>query len=262
MFALLAPSARPLEPLRRALLALVPVLLLGALSPPSAQAFTFVFGDGKRVEGSGNVVDEVRQIEGFQALTVAGPVDVQLKAGTVERVTVRADDNIVPLVTTTVEGGRLVIGLQPNTSLRTRNAPQVTVEFRQMNGILIRGSGDVRGDHIKAPIFETVVRGSGNVVIDRLEADAVALSINGSGDFVAGGRASSVGINVNGSGDVRTENLEARQVAVRIRGSGDVRVHALDALQVDIAGSGDVRYRGTPQLTTKKAGSGDVAPMK
>jgi hypothetical protein len=262
MFALLVPPARRRVSLHRALLMLLPALVLGALSLPSAQAFTIVLGDGKRIEGSGNVVDEVRQIEGFKALTIAGPVDVQLKAGTADRVTVRADDNIAPLVTTTLEGDRLVIGLQPNTSLRTRNSPQVTVEFRQMNGILIRGSGDVRGDLIKTPIFETVVRGSGNVVIDRIEADAVALSINGSGDFVAGGRASSVGINVNGSGDVRTENLEARQVAVRIRGSGDVRVHALDSLQVDIAGSGDVRYRGAPQLTTKKAGSGDVSPMK
>jgi hypothetical protein len=254
-----AMFALPVPPALRAFLS---ALLLGALALPSAHAFTIVLGDGKKIEGSGAVVDEARQVEGFKALTIAGPVDVHLKAGAAERVIVRADDNIVPLVTTEVEGGRLVVGLQPNTSLRTRNKPQVTVEFKQMNGVLIRGSGDVRADQIKAPIFETVVRGSGNVVIDHIEADAVALSISGSGDFTAGGRASSVGINVNGSGDVRTENLEARQVAVRIRGSGDVRVHALDALQVDIAGSGDVRYRGTPQLTTKKAGSGDVRPMK
>jgi hypothetical protein len=69
-------------------------------------------------------------------------------------------------------------------------------------------------------------------------------------------------VNVSGSGDVHTENLEARQVAVRIRGSGEVRVHAAEALQVDIAGSGDVRYRGSPQLTVKKAGSGDVRAMR
>jgi hypothetical protein len=260
-------SARPSSLARLArrqlvLRALAPVLVLGLLGVAPARALTIQIGDGQRVEGSGNVIEETRSITGFKALTIAGPVDVQLKAADADRVVVRGDDNIVPLIVTNVEGDRLVVGLQPNTSIRTRNKMQVTVEFRQMNGILIRGSGDVRGDVIRTQIFEAVVRGSGNVVLDQIEADAVALSINGSGDFTAGGRAASVGINVNGSGDVRTEGLEARQVAVRIRGSGDVRVHAVEALQVDIAGSGDVRYRGTPALSVKKAGSGDVRALK
>jgi hypothetical protein len=248
---------------RRALLTLLlPVSVMGVLFAAPVQALTIQIGDGKRVDGSGNVIEEARALTGFKALTITGPVDVQLKASDTERVVVRGDDNVVPLITTTIESERLVVGLKSNTSIHTRNKMHVTVEFKQMNGILIRGSGDVRGDIIKAPIFEAVVRGSGDIVIDRIEADAVALSINGSGDFTAGGRAGSLGVNVSGSGDVHTENLEARQVAVRIRGSGDVRVHAAEALQVDIAGSGDVRYRGSPQLTVKKAGSGDVRAMR
>ncbi len=259
-----ARPSSPARPLRRLLVlrAVVPAIVLGLLAAAPARAITIQIGDGKRIDGSGNVVEETRAVAGFKALTIAGPIDVLLKAADADRVVVRGDDNIVPLILTNLEGERLVVGLQPNTSIHTRTKLQVTVEFKQMNGILIRGSGDVRGDLIKTQIFETIVRGSGNVVIDRLDADAVALSINGSGDFTAGGRAASVGINVNGSGDVRTENLEARQVAVRIRGSGDVRVHAVEALTVDIAGSGDVRYRGSPTLSVKKAGSGDVRALK
>lgn len=232
-----------------------------ALALAPALALSLQIGEGPHVEGSGNAADEVRQVGGFSALTIEGPVDVQLKAGERERVTVHADDNIVPLISTEVQAGRLVVGMKPST-VRTRTKMLVTVEFTQMSGILIRGSGDVRGDTIKTAIFEAVLRGSGDVVVDRIEADAVALSVAGSGDFTAGGKANSLGVNVMGSGDVRTENLEARQVAVRIRGSGDVRVHAVDTLTVDIAGSGDVRYRGTPQIMQKKAGSGEVRPLK
>lgn len=253
-----------LDSVRRPVVRLVvlPLLVLGMVVAPPAGAISFQIGEGKRIDGSGTVIEEVRAITGFKALTIAGPIDVQLKAGEAERVVVRGDDNIVPLITTTIEGDRLVVGLQPNTAVHTRSKMQVTVEFRQMNAILIRGSGDVRADLIKSAIFDTVVRGSGNVVIEHIESDAVALSINGSGDFAASGRTASLGVNINGSGDVRTENLEARQVAVRVRGSGDVRVHALEALQVDIAGSGDVRYRGSPTLAVKKTGSGDVRPFK
>jgi hypothetical protein len=219
-------------------------------------------GSGPRVNGSGVVAEEVRAITGFSSLAVNSAVDVRLKAGTAERVTVRADDNIVPLIDTRVDNGRLIVGVQPGVSYRTRHAPVVTVEFVQMNGVQILGSGDVRADVIKAQVFEVSVRGSGDVFVERIDSNVLAVSITGSGDVTARGRADSVAVHVDGSGDARLDGVEARQAAVRIRGSGDVRVHAVESLRVDIAGSGDVRYRGTPQLMKKVAGSGDVLPLR
>lgn len=234
------------------------------LLPAGVVAQTFVFGSGSaRVEGSGNVIEDVRSVPAFNGLVVAGPIDVRLRAGSAERVVVvHADDNIAPLITTTVEDGKLVVGLKPGASLRTRSRMYAEVGFREMASVLVRGSGDVRADRISAPIFETTIRGSGDVSIDALESDAVALSIAGSGDFTANGRASKLGVVIVGSGDVRADKLQAREVAVRIRGSGDARVHASESLQVDIAGSGDVLYRGEPTITKKVAGSGEVRPLR
>lgn len=221
-----------------------------------------VAGSGPRVDGSGNVIEDVRSVPAFSGLVVAGPIDVQLRAGSAERVVVHADDNIAPLITTTVEDGKLVVGLKPGTSLRTRSRMFAEVGFREMASVLVRGSGDVRADRISAPIFETTIRGSGDVTINALDSDAVALSIAGSGDFTASGRAAKLGVVIVGSGDVRADALQAREVAVRIRGSGDARVHATESLQVDVAGSGDVRYRGEPKVTKKIAGSGEVLPLR
>lgn len=221
-----------------------------------------VAGSGPRVDGSGNMIEDLRSVAAFSGLVVAGPIDVQLRAGSAERVVVHADDNIAPLITTVVEDGKLVIGLKAGAALRTRSRMFAEVGFREMASVLVRGSGDVRADRISAPIFETTIRGSGDVTVDTLESDAVALSIAGSGDFTASGRATKLGVVIVGSGDVRTEKLQAREVAVRIRGSGDARVHATESLQVDIAGSGDVRYRGEPKLTKKIAGSGELVPIR
>jgi hypothetical protein len=239
------------------------LFLAGALPVTAAAQVNWVYGGGgTTIDGSGNQVDEARSVAAFRGLVVNGPVDVRLKAGTAERVVVHADDNIAPLIETTVEDGKLVVAVKPGTSFRTRGRLYADVTFRELSSLLIKGSGDVRADRIATPIFETTIRGSGDVVIDVLESEAVALSISGSGDFSAAGRAPKIGVVIVGSGDVRAERLEAREVAVRIRGSGDVRVHATESLQVDIAGSGDVRYRGEPTVTKKVAGSGDVAPLR
>jgi hypothetical protein len=215
------------------------------------------------IKGSGQVAAETRAVTGFSGLVVDGPIDVTLKAGGVERLTVRADDNVLPLIETTVVGGKLMLATRKNASFRTRNPLQVTVEYKEMNSITLRSSGDLRGDAIRGSVFDVSIRGSGDVLLDRLEVNALAVSIAGSGNvIVRDGRADSVGVVIEGSGDARLDGLEARAAAVRVRGSGDARVFATQTLQVDIAGSGDVRYRGEPALSKRVAGSGEVVPLR
>jgi len=246
-------SPRSARVLRAGLL-LAALPLAAAAAPGLARAGT--------VEGAGAPIDDVRALAPFSSVVVNGPVDVRMKPGPVERAVVRAQANIAPLIETRVERGRLVVGPKPATAFRTRGRLRAEVTFRELNRAVVAGSGDLRIERVRAPIFEATLRASGDVSIDSLEAEAVALSLSGSGDFSASGRASRLGVVIEGAGDVRADRLQARAVGVRIRGSGDARVHATETLQVDLAGSGDVRYRGAPTVTKKVAGSGEVAPLR
>jgi hypothetical protein len=250
-------------------------LLLAGTLTPLARAFAdadatarpyerlALFGSsGERIEGSGKVIDEERGIGGFSHLIVSAPLDVVVRAADADRVVVHADDNIAPLIETKLLGGALVIGLRPGASYRTRARLQVRVQARQLQGVVLRGSGDVRADRIESDVFEATLQGSGDIVVESLRANAVAVSLAGNGDVRITGTAGSVGVALDGSGDVHCADLPAQQVAVRIRGSGDVRVHATEELKVDIDGSGDVRYRGTPRVAKSIRGSGSVEPLR
>ena len=245
------------------------VLIAGALAPLAACAadrerdITALFGSSEgRVEGSGKVVDDERSVGSFSRLVVTGPLDVRVRAADQESVVVHADDNIAPMIETSVQGGALVVGLRPGASFRTRTRVRVRVQARHLQGVVLRGSGDIRADRVEGDIFEATLQGSGDIVVDALQAGAVAVSITGNGDVRLKGTARSVGIVLEGSGDVHCAELVAQQAAVHIRGSGDVRVHATDELKVEIDGSGDVRYRGTPRLTKTVRGSGSVEPLR
>jgi Putative auto-transporter adhesin, head GIN domain len=250
------------------------LLVAGALAPlahaladvngnaPAAERLALFGGSGDRIEGSGKVVDEERGVGGFTRLIVSGPLDVSVRAGDADHVVVHADDNIAPLIETKVHGSTLVVGLRPGASYRTRTKAQIRVHARQMQGVVLRGSGDVRADRIEAEVFEATLQGSGDIVVDSLRAGAVAVSLAGNGDVRMTGTAGSLGVVLDGSGDVHCADLPAQQVAVRIRGSGDARVHATEELKVDIDGSGDVRYRGAPKISKSIRGSGSVEPLK
>ena len=247
---------------RRAIFFTAALLPFGALRAQADSLLAQAGGIAGRIDGSGKIVDEERNLAGFSRLIVQGPLRVRVQAADVDRVVVHADDNIAPLIETAVQGGALVIGVRSGTYFRTESGVRVLVQARKLHGVVLRGSGDVRADRIEAEVFEATLQGSGDISIESLRAGAVAVSIAGNGDFRAAGTAGSVGVVIDGSGDVHCADLVAQQVAVRIGGSGDARVHATGELKVDIDGSGAVRYRGTPKISKSIRGSGSVEPLR
>jgi hypothetical protein len=240
-------------------------LLAAAIQPAQAGDCAFMQRagfTGERVTGSGRILDESRALAGFTALKVTGAIDVELRAAGRESVTVRADDNVAPLIETRVEGSTLVIGVARGASFRTRRTPRVLVEFVRLGELTVAGSGDVRADRVRGDTFAVSIAGSGDVRIDALDVDSLGVVLAGSGDFTAAGRADEQGYRIRGSGDVRASELVGRSVKVSIAGSGDALVHATEALEVVIAGSGDVVYRGAPKITKSVAGSGSVRPAR
>lgn len=248
----------------------IPALLASAPAPartaePPTTVATVSIGSGERVKGSGRVVDDPRPLSGFVAVHLTGPIDVQLKASNRDSVTVRADDNIAPLVETRLSGGdrpALEIGVADGASFRASRSPVVVVEFRSLSELVMRGSGDVRADRIIADDFTLSMTGSGDARIDSLQAARFAAVLAGSGDLTVSGRADEQAYRLSGSGDVSAGRLEGRGVQVSIAGSGEAVVHASETLDATIAGSGDVVYRGSPRVTQRIRGSGSVHKLR
>ena len=71
---------------------------LALLHAPAEATVTAGSSGAKRVEGSGNVVDQARAVSGFGAIKVSGPMNVELKAGDQEQVSVRFDDNLQAMI--------------------------------------------------------------------------------------------------------------------------------------------------------------------
>ncbi len=229
-------------------------------------AGTVIVGSASsRIDGSGRRADDVRALEPFSAVKVDGPIDVELKASDREQVTVNFDDNLLQLVETRVVAAAsptLEIRIQPSAGFKSSRKPKVTIEFKSISALSLRGSGDAHADVLRGPLLAISISGSSDVKVDLMDVDVLGVSIGGNGDFAATGRADEQGFSIAGSGDVLAGELVGQTVKVRIAGSGDVRVHAQQMLDVAIAGAGDVLYRGSPVIRKSIAGSGEVRKAK
>jgi hypothetical protein len=239
------------------------VLMLIASGAMSCAALLLASTARATTTGSGSAATEVRAVSGFQTISLRGGIDLVVRQGNSERVTVRADDNMLALVQTAVEGSgatrTLRIQFKSGESVRTKTQVVVTVDVLNLEAIASSGSGDITIEALKTPKLTMSISGSSDATLKQLDTERLSISIAGSGDVQASGRAARLEVSIAGSGDVRTSALQAGDVSVSIAGSGDASVTAQQTISVAIAGSGDVDYGGGATLARRSvSGSGSI----
>jgi Putative auto-transporter adhesin, head GIN domain len=213
------------------------------------------------VSGSGNIVNEDRDVSGFNAVTLAGSGDLMLTQGETESLTIEADDNLLPHIKSEVRNGTLVIGFDHDnwdTIYRPSQRIKYHLSVKDLNAVTVSGSGDITTASLNADQLALTVSGSGNIRIDQLQANGLTYTLSGSGDADLAGEAGEQNVKISGSGNYRAGDLSSQTVTVGISGSGDATVWAQDSLDVNISGSGSVSYYGQPKTSTNVAGSGHV----
>lgn len=236
---------------------------LALLSGMTALAIAAPGDAAAMTTGSGKVASETRAHSDFEAISMAGSFKLEVRQGTKESVTVSGDDNLLPLVETSVEstasGRTLVIRNKRGESYRTRSELKVSVEVVKLTALSSAGSGNLHVEGLKTPLLKLTVAGASDAMLRALDTDALTISIAGSGDVKASGNARKLRLSIAGSGDAALGDLVSDEVSVSVAGSGDALVVANKSLTATVAGSGDIRYRGTAsELKTTVMGSGSV----
>ena len=225
----------------------------------------WAFAANARTVGSGHLTTETRSVSGFHAVDLESSGDVIITQGDTEGLTVEAEDNLLPLITTEVDGkGVLRLGFKPHESIQTTKKITFKLSAKLIDSLAIEGSGDVRAESLSVPgsgKFAVSVPGSGNVTVSKLTAGSVQASLDGSGDIKLAGDADSQVVSIDGSGKYETADLKTRSAKVDINGSGDAKLSASAELKVEINGSGDVGYYGSPNVKKSINGSGDVKAL-
>ena len=98
----------------------------------------------KSVEGHGNVVSKERKTDSFTGLKVSSGIDVYLKQGDNETVTVEADENLHEYILTEVRGG--VLNVYSEYNIRDAEKKRVYVTMKDVNSVKTTSAGDVIGE--------------------------------------------------------------------------------------------------------------------
>ena len=208
-----------------------------------------------KVPGAGPIHTEERYISDFSGIDFQLSGHVNVVQDSVSYVSINTYDNYLPLITTHVRNGRLVIDSQR--SLEDDNI-HITVHLPHLNYIDLSGSGSLTTrNYFYENNIEIRLSGSGKVDFAG-DVHSLYTKISGSGRATLTGTAEHAEMIVSGSGKVRAYPLATYNNTVTISGSGSVETDVSNVLDVSITGSGKVYYSGRPVVYHSITGSGDL----
>jgi len=198
------------------------------------------------VRGNRNVVTETRYISSFSAIVITGSVDVYLSQDEEESITIEADENLLDIIATEVEGNTLRIYEKKN--IRQAESRKVYVNFRELNSLIAKGATDVYGrSPIQAETLELGISGASDVTLE-IYVDELICRIKGAADAYLSGEAEAMIARVSGSCDLEAGKLVTQICQVEASGASDAQVHAVESLDAKASGSSDIEYRGNPEI--------------
>jgi Putative auto-transporter adhesin, head GIN domain len=208
----------------------------------------------------GDIVTEMRSVDGFDGVEVESDARVELLVGTEWSVEVKCKESVIGFLETFEKDGRLVIRFD---RLIYNDAElEVIVTAPSWAMIEVSGSAEVIVvDDISGTDLNLDVSGSGRIDIGNAVFLDTEIDVTGSGDIAIGGLCDNMNIDISGSGKVASLGYEVKKVDVEISGSGELKTFATEKIDADISGSGKVRFTGSPLVIANITGSGSVEPI-
>ncbi len=239
----------------------------GQLNLPSQPAWFASIGDiqfgdveEQQITGSGNKVTENRTISGVDRVELAIPATLEIMQGSAEELTVTADDNVLPYLTTNVSGGKLVIRYQPQVQVHTNQPPQITLTVKDLKGVQVSSSGSMQVGSITTGDFDLALSSSGSIDIQELRADDITAELTSTGNITVRGEANKLDLDVSSSGAFQAGDLKVQEAVITLSSSGKITVWVTDDLRAKISSSGNIYYYGNPTVHPTLTSSGKLIP--
>ena len=195
-----------------------------------------------------NLVEDSRQLTGFERIELLGSLDVKYLQADSFSVVVKAPKEVVDKVETRVVNHTLVVNMKGETTLinfgvSDSDDVSVWVTSPDFLGIVVRGSGDFDSESlVDTDTLDIELNGSGDIEFDNIICDRM-------------------NVNLVGSGDVEVRNVKTQWADVNLVGSGDIKIKFDDSgvVESSLTGSGDITLKGIVRdFRNQVRGSGDL----
>jgi hypothetical protein len=207
----------------------------------------------KTVEGHGKVVTKERKTDSFSALKVSSGIDVYLKQGDNEAISVEANENLHEYILTEVRNG--VLNVYSEYNIRSADRKRVYVTIKEVKSIKTTSAGDVYGESpINSDNLELSASSAGDIKLE-VKAKNLDIDISSSGDISLTGETDKLRADLSSAGDLNAFDLKSREADISVSSAGDANINVSERITARASSAGDVNYKGDPKFVDANSSS-------
>jgi Putative auto-transporter adhesin, head GIN domain len=210
---------------------------IGLSNTPTHAADSFIsIKWGKSVAGSGKIVEVKRTVPAFDHVIAKDGLRVVLRQGASQKVVVKADDNIEPLIETTVSGNTLTLRPKPNASFKTREGITVSVDYVQLSSLAVSDGVSADIDAIKSTKFSAHARDGSALRVADVTASDFELKVNdgASATLAKVSAASTHSYKVSDAGSLTINSIIGEQVNAVVSDGAKMTLRGVDLKAIDV----------------------------
>lgn len=207
------------------------------------------------INGNKNVITQVRKTSNkFTGIKVSTGIDLHIKQGSKNKVTVEADENLHDIIITEVKDGVLKIYSEKNIWKAKARKVYVTIKnltlLKATSGSTVFGKGTIKADEI------SISATSGADIRISLNAKSLeTISTSGSVIRIAGTTINHASSATSGA-SIDAFELESKNVIVKATSGADINIYASEKLDAKANSGGDIDFKGNPKFVNKNSSSG------
>lgn len=207
------------------------------------------------------VSEEDRLVSPFTALYIDGLMNVYLQPGAKEKLTIKADDHILPQVKTVVENG--ILKVYTEGLIRGERIKDAYITYVHLDSIHAAGVGTLTSRDV-LPLDSFLLRATRAAEVRlQIQAKQLDLRMHDNANVQLAGAVNEFICSINDHGDMMAYNLKANKAKVNLitgpQSPGIARIHVLDSLWANVSGPRHLYYKGEPRFVRDRVdGQGKV----
>ena len=188
------------------------------------------------IAGSGPVTSETRSAQAFSRVEVGNGIEVTVQIAQTPSINVQAQENLLKLIETRVDGQTLRIGA--TSQFHSSPMPRVTLTTPTLDSIALSGGSQGR--------------------VDGLANQAFRVELNGGAALTASGTTRDLTVDASGGATAALKDLRAGVATLEVSGGATTQVNASDEVRGDVSGGGQAIVAGTGRLNVTSSAGGEV----
>jgi hypothetical protein len=228
------------------------VLLITALLFASCQ-YSIDIKDS--VKGSGNVTTVNRPVSGeFTNIEVSNGIDVEVTQSNAKSIEVKADDNIIDLITTDIVDGTLKIAMEK--SVKNTKSKKVFVTLPDIESMRTSSGASLESKNTLIVRSLETKASSGSEIKITVEAEKITCETSSGSDIQVKGKALKLEAESSSGRDIVADELLTNDVVAKSSSGSSIDVHPILSLDAKASSGSDIKYHNTPKTVTKITSSG------